>query len=115
VFDGTTLTPATTTDRGVVLDESLPKVTGKLDIVAQPVSMVGLGDQSGKLTLVTAALTVDVKGETATKGDPLHIVRRAEFVLAPIFGGWRVTSYNMIVFRDGGGLSAATTTTGATQ
>ena len=33
VFDAATLAPATTTDRGVVLDEGLPKVTGDLDVV----------------------------------------------------------------------------------
>ena len=31
VFDATTLASATTTDRGVLLDEGLPKVTGDLD------------------------------------------------------------------------------------
>jgi hypothetical protein len=115
VFDATTRAPATTSDRGVVFDEGLPKVTGDLDVVSFPVTMVGLGDQSGKLTLVSAAMVVDVKGQTAIKGDPLHIVRRADLVLAPDgFGGWTVTSYDMLVARDGAGLSPTTTTTTAT-
>ena len=115
VFDATTLTPATTTDRGVVLDEGLPKVTGDLDVLASPVAIVGLGDQGGRLALASAAMVVDVKGQTAVKGDPLHIVRRVDFVLAPDgFGGWKVTSYTVIVTRDGADLSATTTTTATT-
>jgi hypothetical protein len=115
VFDATTLTPATTTDRGVVLDEGLPKVTGDLDVLASPVAIVGLGDQGGRLALASAAMVVDVKGQTAVKGDPLHIVRRVDFVVAPDgFGGWKVTSYTVIVTRDGAGLSAPTTTTATT-
>ncbi len=111
VFDATTLTPATTTDRGVVFDEGLPKVTGDLDVVSQPIAIVGLGDQSGNLTLVSAALLVDVKGQTATKSDPIHIVRRADLVLAPDGGGaWKVSAYSMVVTREGGGLGTPTTT-----
>ena len=118
VFDAGTLAQATTTDRGVVLDEGLPKVTGDLDIVAQPITIVGLGDQGGNLTLITAAVLVDVKGETANQGGPLHIVRTADFVLAPDGGGaWKVTAYSMVVTRTGAGLDVTTTTTtsGATK
>jgi hypothetical protein len=112
VFDPGTLAQATTIDRGVVLDEGLPKVTGTLDVVAQPITMVGLGDQGGALSLVTAAMLVDVKGPTAVKGAPLHIIRKADFVLAPDgTGGWKVTAYNMVVTRAGAGLDATTTTT----
>ena len=75
MFDAATLASATTTDRGVMLDEGLPKVTGDLDVTAQPVALVGLGDQSGNLALVTAAVVVDVDGrDRRLKGDPLHIV-----------------------------------------
>jgi hypothetical protein len=118
VFDAGTLAQATTTDRGVVLDEGLPKVTGNLDVVAQPITMVGLGDQGGNLSLVTAAVFLDVTGQTAIKSDPLHIVRKADFVLAPDgAGGWKVTAYNMVVTRAGAGLDATTTTstTGAVK
>ena len=112
VFDAGTLAQATTTDRGVVLDEGLPKVTGTLDVTAQPIALVGLGDQGGNLSLVSAAVILDVKGLTAVKGGPLHIVRRADFVLAPDgAGAWKVTSYNMVVSRSGAGLDATTTTT----
>jgi hypothetical protein len=114
VFDAGTLAQATGTDRGIVLDEGLPKVTGTLDVLAQPITLVGLGDQGGNLSLVTAGVLVDVKGQTAAKGAPLHIVRKADFVLAPDgAGAWKVTAYSMVVTRAGGGLDATTTTTTA--
>jgi hypothetical protein len=119
IFDATTLASATTTDRGVLLDEGLPQVTGDLKAVALPVALVGLGDQSGALTLITASLAVDVTGATKVEDAPLHIVRRADFVLQPdATGAWKITSYNVVVARDGAGLSPTTTsapapTTGA--
>ncbi len=112
VFDAATLAPATTTDRAVVFDEGLPKVTGDLDVVSSPVALLALGDQGGQLTLVSASTVVDVKAQTKVKGDPLHIARKADFVVQPDgFGGWRITSYSMVVTRDGAGLSPTTTTT----
>ena len=112
VFDAATLAPATTTDRPVVFDEGLPKVTGDLDVVASPLALLALGDQGGQLTLVSASTVVDVKAQTTVTNDPLHIVRKADFVVQPNgFGGWLITSYSMIVTRDGAGLSATTTTT----
>ena len=39
-------------------------MTGDLTVTAQPVTLVGLGDQSGNLTLITAALMVDTTGAT---------------------------------------------------
>ena len=68
VFDATTLASASTTDRGVVLDEGLPKVTGDLTWSSPPIALVGLGDQGGKLTLVTAASVLDVHGQTQAQG-----------------------------------------------
>jgi hypothetical protein len=112
VFDPATLVPATTTDRSVVFDEGLPEVTGDLDVVSSPVALLGLGDQGGQLTLVSAAMVLDVKAQTTVEDDPLHVVRLADFVVQPDgFGGWRITSYSMIVTRDGAGLSPTTTTT----
>ena len=121
VFDATTLASATTTDRGVLLDEGLPKVTGDLTVTAQPVTLLGLGDQSGNLTLITAALSVDVTGATKVKDVPLHVIRNANFTLQPdATGTWKITAYDMVVVRDGAGLSPTTTsapaaTTGAAK
>jgi hypothetical protein len=120
VFDAGTLAKISGPDRGVALDEGLPKVTGPLTATAPPVAMVGLGDQTGNLVLVSATLSLDAKGKTAVKGGPLHIARKADFVLAPDpSGAWKVTSYDMVVARGGAGLDAttkaATTTTKAKQ
>jgi hypothetical protein len=115
IFDATTLASATTTDRGILLDEGLPKVTRDLTVTAQPVTLVGLGDQSGNLTLITAALLVDTTGATKVKGAPLHIVRRADFTLQPDgSGAWKITAYDMLVTRDGADLSPTTTSGAAT-
>jgi hypothetical protein len=114
VFDPTTLASATTSDRGVLLDEGLPKVTGDLTVTAQPVALVGLGDQSGGLTLITAALVVDATGATKAKGAPLHVNRTANFVFQPDPSGtWKITAYDVSVTRDGAGLSPTTTSTAA--
>src|SRR5713101_2471803 len=111
VFDPGTLARITTADRSVMLDEGLPKVIGDLDIVAQPITLVGLGDQSGNLTLITASVILDMKGQTTVKGGPLHIVRNADLVLAPdASGAWKVTAYNVSVTRGGAGLDTPTTT-----
>jgi hypothetical protein len=115
VFDPNTLASATTTDRGVLFDEGLPRVTGDLTVKAQPVALVGLGDQSGALTLITAQLVVDATGATKAKGGPLHVVRTADLVFQPdASGAWKVTAYNAAVARDGAGLSPTTTSTSAT-
>jgi hypothetical protein len=115
VFDPTTLASATTTDRGVLLDEGLPRVTGDLTVKAQPVAMVGLGDQGGALTLITAALAVDATGATKTRGAPLHVTRTANFTLQPDPAGtWKITAYQVAVTREGADLSTTTTATAPT-
>ena len=60
----------------------------------QPVAIVGLGDQGGNLALVSAPRSTSTcRAQTAAKGDPLHIVRTGDFVLAPDAGGaWKVTA-----------------------
>jgi hypothetical protein len=115
IFDAATLASATTADRSVLLDEGLPKVTGDLSVTALPVNLRGLGDQSGNLDLITAALAVDAKGATGLPGAaPLHVVRRADFTLQPDgAGGWKITAYDVVVARDGADLSPTTTTAAA--
>jgi hypothetical protein len=113
VFDPAAIATVNGADRAVVVDERLPKVTGELDVAAQPVAIVALADENGAIVLATAKLDVDVTGATEVKGDPLHIVRRADFVLAPDgSGAWKVTQYNVAVARSGGGLDPTTTTAG---
>jgi hypothetical protein len=116
LFDQGTLAQVSGADRRVVLDEGLPQVTGDLTATAQPVPIVGLGDQGGALVLVTATLDLNVSGTTTSHGDPLRIGRKAEFVLAPgPYGSWQITSYRMVVVRTGGGLDTTTTTKAASK
>ena len=111
VFDPAAIATVNGADRAVMVDESLPKVTGDLDVAAQPVPIVALADQTGAIVLATAKLDVDVSGATDVEGGPLHILRRADFVLAPDgSGAWRVTEYSVVVARSGAGLDPTTTT-----
>jgi hypothetical protein len=111
LFDAATLARVTGVDRGVVLDEGLPKVTGKLDVVALPVDIVALADQDGAIVLATVKLAVDTTGVTKSAGGPLHIVRTGDLVFTPdASGAWKITAYNFGVARTGAGLDPTTTT-----
>jgi hypothetical protein len=111
LFDGGALAAVTGADRPVVLDEGLPKVTGDLNVVGQPVRIVALADQGGGIVLATATLDLDIQGATKGPGSPLRILRKGDLVLAPDAGGqWKVTGYNLAVARAGAGLDPTTTT-----
>ena len=115
VFDAGTLARVTGVDRGVMLEEGLPKVTGDITVVGKPVSFVGLGDQSGNLVLVTASVAFTVDGAVSGVKAPLHIEQQGDLVLAPdAAGAWKVTSYRMAVTRSGGGVDTTTSSTPAT-
>jgi hypothetical protein len=115
VFDAGTLARVTGVDRGVMVEEGLPKVTGDLTVAAKPVSFVGLGDQSGGLVLVTASVQFTVDGTIAGIKAPLRIEQHGDLALAPdASGAWKVTSYRMAVTRSGGGIDTTTTSTPAT-
>lgn len=115
VFDPGTLARVTGIDRGVMVEEGLPKVTGDISVTAKPVDFVGLGDQSGNLVLVTASLQFTADGTIAGIKVPLRIEQHGDLVLAPDASGtWKVTSYRMAVTRSGGGIDTTTTSTPAT-
>lgn len=110
LFGAGALALVTGPDRAVMLDEGLPKVTGDLNVTAQPVTVVGLGDQSGAIVLATASIDLDIQGVTAVKGGPLRILRKGDFVLSPdASGAWKVTAFNIAVARSGAGLDPTTT------
>jgi hypothetical protein len=114
VFDPAALARVTGVDRSVMVDEGLPKVTGDLDITAQPVSIVALADQGGGIVLATAKIDLAITGDAKSKAGPLRVLRRGDFVLAlGPSGAWRVTSYNIAVGRSGAGLDPTTTTVAA--
>jgi hypothetical protein len=111
LFGAGALARVTGPDRAVMVDEGLPKVTGDLNVTAQPIAVVGLGDQGGAIVLATATIDLDIQGVTTTKGDLLHIVRKGDLVLTPDpSGAWKVTAFNIAVVRSGGGIDAPATT-----
>jgi hypothetical protein len=111
LFDGGALAAATGVDRPVVLDEGLPKVTGDLNVLGQPVRIVALADQDGGIVLATATLDLAIGGAIKAPGSPLRILRKGDLVLAPdASGAWKVTGYNLAVARAGAGLDPTTTT-----
>jgi hypothetical protein len=110
VFDAAALARANGVDRPTLVDDGLPRVTGDLGVVVEPVASTGLGDQDGNLVAVTASVNVDVTGGTAAEA-PLGIKRFGYCVLVPDPAGvWKVSSYSIVVTRDGGGLDATTST-----
>ena len=112
LFSAGALARVTGPDRAVMVDEGLPKVTGDLDVTAQPVAVVGLADQGGGIVLATATIDLDIQGVTAAKGGPLRILRKGDLVLSPDgSGAWKVTAFNIAVARSGAGLDAPATTT----
>ena len=111
VFGAAALARATGVDRAVLVDEGIPKVTGDLTVSAKPVTITGLGDQDGHLVAIAATVDLDVTATPVGKALPLHIVRGGSFVLTPdASGAWRVSAYQVLVTRDGGGIDAPTTT-----
>ena len=116
VFAGPALDRANGPDRAAVVDDGIPKVTGDLDVVAQPVAITGLGDQDGNLVALTATLAVDVKSKPSGKEAPLHISRSGYFVFTPdSAGNWKVTAYKLGVTREGGGVDVPATTAATTE
>jgi hypothetical protein len=112
LFSAGALARVTGPDRAVMLDEGLPKVTGDLNVTAQPVAVVGLADQGGGIVLATATIDLDIQGVTAAKGGPLRILRKGDLVLSPDgSGAWKVTAFNIAVARSGAGLDSPATTT----
>jgi len=112
IFDTAALTRVTAGDRAVIVDEGLPKITGRLRVSGTPVDLVALGDKDSHVVLVSASIDLDVVGATGKPGGPLHIVRTGELVFAPdATGAWKVTSYDVHVDRAGAGLDTASSTT----
>jgi hypothetical protein len=91
-------------DRAVLLDEQLPKPTGRVTASASPVDLVGLADAAGTVVFVSARLGVDIGAKSAT--GPVRVQRLGDLVLAPAAGGWRIFGYDLGVSRTGAGLDS---------
>jgi hypothetical protein len=106
-FDEAALARLKGDDRGVLLDEGLPKATGKLTITSnQPTNIFVLNDAQGasQVASVVLDLTIHVK---AGKG-VYDIVRTGQLELAPdATGTWKITGWDIDIQRSGAGLPAA--------
>jgi hypothetical protein len=115
VFSAPALARVNGLDRPAFVDDGIPKVTGDLNVVAQPVAITGLGDQDGHLVALTAAIGIDVTSQKQGKVAPLHITRTGYFVLTPdATGTWTVSAYKIVAGRGGDGIDTTTTTVATT-
>ncbi len=105
-FDEAALAKLAGDDRGVLLDEGLPKATGKLTITSPPVNLTVLNDADGNSLVVAAAVDLDIR-VNSDKGT-YDIKRTGSFELTPDgAGGWKITGWDLNVSRTGKGLPAA--------
>ena len=113
----TTLGPAATQratglDRGTLVDEGIPKATGRIRVNTLPVKLTALADESGRIVVVTAVL--DSIARTRTAKGAITISRKGELVFTPEGDTWKIDGYDLAVERSGKGLGLPTTaTTGA--
>jgi hypothetical protein len=92
-------------DHAVLTDDGAPKITGSITPAKAEFALTGLGDSSGDVVLVSAALALDLTAPVA--GGSLHIVRTGDLLLAGDGGTWRVAGFDMNVARTGPGVQAA--------
>ncbi len=96
-------------DRSVLVDEGLPKALGNITATAQPLSLVALADQQGKVLLITAKLDLAVATKVVKKGPKLQINRTGALIFEPDGAAWKITGYDLAVTRAGGGVDAPVT------
>ena len=106
-FDEAALARLKGDDRGVLLDEGLPKATGKLSITSnQPTNIFVLNDGQGVLQVASVVLDLTIH-VTAEKGT-YDIVRTGQLELTPdATRAWKITGWDLNVQRTGVGLPAA--------
>lgn len=95
-------------DRAALVDEGLPKATGRTRSTSFPVALTALSDRGGAIDLVAASFAYDVA--TRAEQGPVTVKRSGELVLARSPEGWLIDSYRVTVERDGAGLGPSTTT-----
>lgn len=102
-------------DHAAMLDDRLPKATGKVTAVAKPLAMTALGDPTGAIVLV--GVNLDLHLEAAAAKGPVDVQRTGGLVLAKDGDTWKIASYRVTVTRTGAGLppaAASTSTTAST-
>jgi hypothetical protein len=96
-------------DRGVLIDEGLPKSTKKITVDAVPIAIAGLADGDGRVIVVAAQF--DATAVTKTAKGKVTITRKGEFELAPVDGAWKISGYTLAVDRVGKALGPTTAPT----
>ena len=112
----TTLGPAATQratgfDRATLVDEGIPKATGRIVVNTLPVKLTALADGDGRIVVVTARL--DSIARTRTPNGAITISRKGDLVFTPDGDTWKIDGYDLAVERSGKGLVAPTTATTA--
>jgi hypothetical protein len=113
VFTADAVARAQGSDRGVLVDEGLPKATGDVVAKAPPVALTGLADGSGTIVLVDATLALTV--DTETGRGPVKIQRNGDLVFAPDAGSWKVLGFDLQAARSGKGIDAVVKTAPSTR
>jgi hypothetical protein len=96
-------------DRGTLVDEGLPKASGRIVVSALPVALTGLADADGRIVVVTARL--DSTAKAPTKKGGITIARKGELVFTPEGDAWKIDGYDLAVERSGKALALPTTAT----
>ncbi|MGH8985573.1 MAG: hypothetical protein ACRDY6_17085 [Acidimicrobiia bacterium] len=107
-FDAGAATRLEGPDRVVLFDEGLPVVTKSFEPTAQPVIITALSDGASAFVIATATLVYAATLETDE--GTITVNRTADLTMVPEPDAWRITSYDVIVARDGPGKQVTTTT-----
>lgn len=108
IFDAGAATRLEGPDRTVLFDEGLPEVTKSFEPTAQPVIITALSDGASAFVIATATLVYQATLETDE--GTITVNRTADLTMVPEPDAWRITSYDVLVARDGPGIQATTTT-----
>jgi hypothetical protein len=99
----------TSTDRATLLDEGLPRATGKVKITTAPVTLTGLADPDGHVVIVNAAINATTV--LPTRSGTVTVKRTGDLVFAPDNGTWKIQGYTLTSERTGKKLGVTPTTT----
>jgi hypothetical protein len=111
VFDPFVRSDASKRDRAALTESPAPPTRGVVNGRASPLRLDALGDQAGKVALIAATFTLDLKASTPV--GPLAISRLTELTFQNEFGRWKVAAYRVTVRRSVG--KKTTTTTAVTS
>lgn len=98
-------------DRATLVDEGLPPAGRGLGVDDAAVTLTGLLDNDGSISVVAAR--VDLTVRTGSGPASTRVARSGELVLVPDVGSWKIDGYDLRVTREP--LAPAPATTGAAQ